>query len=699
MSAVLPYSASTVDNDTPRTWWLAGPWVWKLLVFVPLLVLLTSLVVLGLAVRANNEVINRHMTAQQSEEIDLLAKLMASKLEQSQKVLVSVAEGMAPWALDSRPSIEWIVQQGLPAARYFDSLVFAQGNRAFRLNFRNDQAEGPQEVDPAERDLLRRIMVDGKPLVSEPIKGSGGEPSIAFGMPLRDKQGVLHGALAGVLRLQSQSLLPMSLSVQPGADSKLVVMTTSGTIIAHPDPQRILGQAKQEPELADALALWVQRAAPAAKSSPIALWSEPYLVSMAEIPSARWLVARVVNRDKLLPPALDTRKRTVVQISIAIACAMLLAVAWLLWHTRRLRALSLALRQQQGVHTGAKGLLTAKSALPFSGDDDGATDEIAQISRYVQQLQRQRQDSAHALARESSVSQAMMGNAPLGILLLNGEHITDVSQALAHILGHETSDLIGQHIRSLTTDVEALTQTIAELHQDLLRHGFGEAHAMLRHQSGAGVRAQIQVFAVDGGTPGQTLCFVQASGFKVSAAHGTSPLDKLTQLPNYDALFLHLMGVLQTAQDDDGQALDASGASTVLFYVNIDNMSAINALAGHAQGDQVIRYVARQLQLLQPYQGFVARVAGDKFALVLRHCTRDKALEQAKQLCKTIDDWQPELRGRHFAVSISVGLLAVDERFLDAQAVIRAADMACYAAKRAGGNGAHWDSALGSNRD
>ncbi|KAF5275292.1 hypothetical protein FQA39_LY18656 [Lamprigera yunnana] len=93
-----------------------------------------------------------------------------------------------------------------------------------------------------------------------------------------------------------------------------------------------------------------------------------------------------------------------------------------------------------------------------------------------------------------------------------------------------------------------------------------------------------------------------------------------------------------------------------------------------------------QLQLLQPFHGFAARVAGDKFALVLRQCSRDKADALAAQLCETLQNWQPELHGRHFVVTISIGLLRLGPQFVDAQQIIRIADMACYDAKRRGGN-------------
>ncbi|MEG1202921.1 MAG: cache domain-containing protein, partial [Comamonas sp.] len=294
-------SPSSADAHTEPGRHGAGPWVWQLWIVVPLLVLATAALSTWMVMRANQAAAIAQMQTQQLEETELIARLIGSKLEQSQKVLATVAEAAAPWALDSKPTLEWLIDQGLPATRYFDSLVFARGSRVFRLNFRTG-VEGNSEVEPAERDLLRRIMVDGKLQVSEPMKNAVGGPGIAFGMPLRDKSGDVQGAMAGVLRLQSQSLLPASLAGQ-SFGSQLVVMTAGGVVISHPDPARILGQADDEPALAQALQLWRDRPAAASKTGALAQWSAPTLISVADIPSARWLVVRVVERAHMLPLA------------------------------------------------------------------------------------------------------------------------------------------------------------------------------------------------------------------------------------------------------------------------------------------------------------------------------------------------------------------------------------------------------------
>ncbi len=645
-----------------------GRWALQLMVMVPLMLLLAMALAGWLVLRSNQEGTMRQMVAQQADETELLAKLIGSKLEQSQKVLAAVAEAAAPWALDSRPTLEWLLDQGLPATRYFDSMVFARGAQVFRLDFRSGDGDRA-EVEPAERDLLRRVIVDGKPQVSDPVKSTLGGPSIALGIPLRAKDGSVQGAIAGVLRLQSQSLLPVSLAVPARENAQLVVMSTSGVVISHPDPSRILGMAVDEPALAQALRLWSERERNGASTTAQAWWRAPQLISVAEIPAARWLVVRVVQHETSSPlvgPMLDTWSGLTVQ---ALALVMVvLSLAWLWWHTRKLR------------------VMVAEVPPPMPGEVLVAGDELDQIGRQLRSLQQQQSLLERRLQQKSQLADTVLESARFSMLLLKDERMVQVSQALSHLLGYDRGDLEGQGVQLLAMDQADLDALWSQVQPQLLRDGSAEATVSLRHQSGAPVIATVQLVRVPGVTAGYLWCFVRAGQARVASRSATQQ-DKLTELPSYDALFSHLTAMLQAQRE----GLDGSSPSApVLFYVNVDNMSSINALAGHAQGDLVLQQVARQLQMLQPFQGFAARVAGDKFALVLRQCSREKADALARQLCEALQNWQPELRGKHFLVTVSIGLLHMDAGFADAHQVIRAADMTCYEAKRHGGNSVHW---------
>ena len=80
----------------------------------------------------------------------------------------------------------------------------------------------------------------------------------------------------------------------------------------------------------------------------------------------------------------------------------------------------------------------------------------------------------------------------------------------------------------------------------------------------------------------------------------------------------------------------------------------------------------------------VARIGGDEFAVLLRGCGVRAAERVAQEICARVSGCRLDWDGRRYAVGASVGVVAIDASLPDAEAVLGAADAACYAAKRAG---------------
>jgi len=115
-----------------------------------------------------------------------------------------VAEGITPEMLSSPSSLEWLLQQGLPAVQFFDSMQVARQDGALRVNLHSGRLEDAANLDPSERDALRRTLTGGKPLVSELVAGRTAEARVMFTMPLRREDGSVMGVVAGALKLQSK---------------------------------------------------------------------------------------------------------------------------------------------------------------------------------------------------------------------------------------------------------------------------------------------------------------------------------------------------------------------------------------------------------------------------------------------------------------------------------------------------------------
>ncbi|PZU36124.1 MAG: sensor domain-containing diguanylate cyclase, partial [Acidovorax sp.] len=272
--------------------WLPGPLVGKLLAVAALAIVLCAMLTVWVLSRAAGQEVMQRLVSQQNDEVELVARLLASKIEQSQKVLATVAEGITPELLESPASLEWLLQQGLPAVRFFDAIQVARKDGNLAINLRYGKLEKASGLDPGERDYLVRV--------SGLIGATPAEARVMFTMPLLRGEGRVIGAVAGVLRLQSQGLLPHSLALPARSDSQLVVFTRDGVILAHPNMERVLGQVADEPGLGEAYARW-RRAddAPLAGRAQTTVQAD-HVVSLASVPMPQWVVARVSASQAVL---------------------------------------------------------------------------------------------------------------------------------------------------------------------------------------------------------------------------------------------------------------------------------------------------------------------------------------------------------------------------------------------------------------
>nr|WP_246315593.1 EAL domain-containing protein [Kineococcus aurantiacus] len=159
--------------------------------------------------------------------------------------------------------------------------------------------------------------------------------------------------------------------------------------------------------------------------------------------------------------------------------------------------------------------------------------------------------------------------------------------------------------------------------------------------------------------------------------------DALTGLPNRALLRERLARALRAGGGD--------GRRVGVLLLDLDGFKAVNDTAGHACGDDVLREVAHRLSGLCRGGDTVARLGGDEFAVVCPD-TDDEGLEHlARRLLAAVRE--PVVLGTGtFSVGASIG--SAVHRAADADPgtldrLLQNADLAMYAAKRAGKNRAY----------
>lgn len=152
--------------------------------------------------------------------------------------------------------------------------------------------------------------------------------------------------------------------------------------------------------------------------------------------------------------------------------------------------------------------------------------------------------------------------------------------------------------------------------------------------------------------------------------------DDLTGLRNRRALLAHLADRLAPRQP----------GPVAVLYLDLDRLKAINDSLGHAAGDWYIRGFADRLTSCVGGRGMVARLGGDEFVVVPDQPMTPEAAELfADRIRKTVYD-RLTIGNQTVARSVSIGVAAGRPGRDSGTDLLRRADEAVLAAKRAGRN-------------
>ena len=120
-----------------------------------------------------------------------------------------------------------------------------------------------------------------------------------------------------------------------------------------------------------------------------------------------------------------------------------------------------------------------------------------------------------------------------------------------------------------------------------------------------------------------------------------------------------------------------------VVIIDLDGFKPVNDSFGHEAGDEVLREMAKRLRGPDFAHAFVARLGGDEFVMLVTR-PRDCA-----ELASFVQSVLRELRylvergGARLAVTATVGAARYDEATAPGEDILRNADLALYAAKRA----------------
>jgi diguanylate cyclase (GGDEF)-like protein len=142
-------------------------------------------------------------------------------------------------------------------------------------------------------------------------------------------------------------------------------------------------------------------------------------------------------------------------------------------------------------------------------------------------------------------------------------------------------------------------------------------------------------------------------------------------------------------QDRLGIALESAkrrNTGLAVLMVDLDKFKEINDTYGHAAGDQVLRVTANRLLQVVRREDTVARLGGDEFVVLVQYLTDLSAAQRIAALIVETLGTPIAIDGREVPVSVSVGVRALAGDAVEADQLLKNADVALYDAKRSGRN-------------
>jgi diguanylate cyclase (GGDEF)-like protein/PAS domain S-box-containing protein len=263
---------------------------------------------------------------------------------------------------------------------------------------------------------------------------------------------------------------------------------------------------------------------------------------------------------------------------------------------------------------------------------------------------------------------------------------TYISPAVSEMLGYAPEELTGSPAIALVApeDVETFQASYPELSQRRWPVGdltIRRVETQLRHRSGelrtvditvTDMRGEPAVGGIVLNARDITVRKALEADLRFQALH-----DTLTGLANRTMFTQQTAAALR-----GGKGIESVGA----LFIDLDDFKTVNDSLGHAVGDQLLQEVSARLVTSLSSEDVAARLGGDEFAvLVVDAADQAGVVALAERVLGLVA--QPyRIQGRDIRVTASIGIAFADEEGVDAEVLLRSADVAMYLAKDRGKN-------------
>ena len=277
-----------------------------------------------------------------------------------------------------------------------------------------------------------------------------------------------------------------------------------------------------------------------------------------------------------------------------------------------------------------------------------------------------------------------------------------VSAGIEDILGYNTKDFCADEskfVRQVPDETFEIRQTIArgEKPEPYLVHYRGKSgHDHIIEFSDTPILDEDGLLiAVEGIARDVTKELALQEEVYFQANH-----DQLTGLLNRYAFDAQLRSLLSDLTQDKASASPSTNITpislheqcsaqvkqSVMCFVDMDRFKLVNDSCGHPAGDKLLKEISTIFRQYVNSKDLLARIGGDEFCIIFRNQRLDDVTKVLDKLLIAISNYRFVYDDKLFFVGASIGVIEINTSTTSAEALIKAADNACYKAKHLGRN-------------
>jgi diguanylate cyclase (GGDEF)-like protein/PAS domain S-box-containing protein len=178
------------------------------------------------------------------------------------------------------------------------------------------------------------------------------------------------------------------------------------------------------------------------------------------------------------------------------------------------------------------------------------------------------------------------------------------------------------------------------------------------------------------GSPGYVLVFRDVSKMKKlsTALEYHAQHDLLTGMLNRIGLIVQLEEMLNAAK--------LNGTEHTLLEINLDRFGEIINALGFFGAEEILKQLANVLRSVIQRHDLSARLSSDTFILGLRDCSSRDAVHVAGRIRETIHRHVFKFQRQELFLSFNMGMASLNDGDDNIEAILRAADTACFRARQ-----------------